>query len=116
MCLSSPAAMKAGQSSKQMISRSSGHRGDPSRAVSSIGLPRKELTTNKPAERDCFSTYSTSFALNPGLTGDQNQSGQAGTEFEHDPFGQIVRPYRNPLAGPEAREQSARGNRDLPDR
>src|SRR3954447_20491427 len=58
----------AGQSSKQMISRSSGHRGDTSRAVSSIGLPRNELTTKRPTERDCFSTYSTSFALKPGLT------------------------------------------------
>ena len=68
MVLSSPAAMKAAQSSKQMISRSSAQRGATSRTVCSIGLPRKELTTNTPAERDCFSTYSTSLALKPGLT------------------------------------------------
>ena len=60
--------MKEAQSSKQTISRSSPQRGATSRTVSSIGLPRKELTTNTPAARDCFSTYSTSLLLNPGLT------------------------------------------------
>jgi hypothetical protein len=60
--------MKLDQSSKQMISRSSAQRGATSRAVSAIGFPRKELTTNRPDARDCFSTYSNSFALKPGLT------------------------------------------------
>jgi hypothetical protein len=60
--------MKASQSSKQMISRSSGQFGATACTVSSIGLPRKPLTTKTPAERDCFSTYSTSRARNAGFT------------------------------------------------
>src|SRR5882757_8627532 len=89
--------MKEPQSSKQMILRSSPQRGATSRTVSSIGLPRKELTTNTPAARDCFSTYSTSLARKPGA------------EFQHDPFRQVLRPDRDPLARLEASEQGARG-------
>src|SRR5205823_14738101 len=109
MLLSSPTAMKVDQSSKQIISRSSGHRGATSRAVSSIGLPRKELTTNTPAERDCFSTYSSSFAPETRIDGDENHPGQPCAELQHDPFGQIVCPHRYPLARPETGEQGARG-------
>ena len=65
---SSPAAMNEFQSSKQMISRSSGQFGATACTVSSIGLPRKPLTTKTPAERDCFSTYSTSLARKAGFT------------------------------------------------
>ena len=68
MLRSSPVAMKEDQSSKAMISRNSGQRGATSRTVSSIGLPRNAVTTNTPAARDCFSTYSTSLARNAGLT------------------------------------------------
>ena len=68
MRASSPAAMKAFQSSKQMISRSSGQFVRTACTVSSIGLPRKLSTTKMPAERDCFSTYCTSLVRNAGLT------------------------------------------------
>jgi hypothetical protein len=60
--------MKAFQSSKQTISRSSGQFGATVRTVSSIGLPRNSRITKTPAERDCFSTYSTSLARKPGFT------------------------------------------------
>ena len=68
MLSSSPAAMNEFQSSKQMISRNSGQFGATACIVSSIGLPRKPLTTKTPAERDCFSTYSTSLARKAGFT------------------------------------------------
>ena len=43
-----------------------------------------------------------------GIDGDQHHAGQPCAEFEHDPFGQVLRPDRDPLARLEAVEQGAR--------
>jgi hypothetical protein len=44
-----------------------------------------------------------------GIDGHQHHAGQPGAEFQHDPFGQVLRPDRDPFARLEAAEQSARG-------
>ena len=44
-----------------------------------------------------------------GIDGDQHHAGEPGAEFQHDPFGQVLRPDRDPFARLEAAEQSARG-------
>src|SRR6266581_4360589 len=106
MLRSSPVTMKDAQSSKQMISRNSGQRAATSRTVSSIGLPRNDETTNTPAARDCFSTYSTSLARKPGLTV-TSTTPAIGAELHHHPFRQIVGPDGNPLARLEAAAQGA---------
>ena len=92
-----------------MISRNSGQRGATACTVSSIGLPRNADTTNTPAARDCFSTYSTSLARKPGLTVTSTTPAMRGAELHHHPFRQIVGPDRDPLARLEAAGEGARG-------
>ena len=116
MLSSSPAAMNASQSSKQMISRSSGQFGSTACTVSSIGLPRKLLTTKMPAERDCFSTYCTSSGAKGRVDGDEHHARHAGAEFEHHPFREVLRPDGDALAWLEAGQQRAGGALRLRDR
>ena len=44
-----------------------------------------------------------------GIDGDQHHAREPGAEFQHDPFRQVLRPDRDPLARLEAAEQGARG-------
>jgi hypothetical protein len=108
MRLSSPAAMKAAQSSKQMISRSSGQRG----ANLAYRLQHRiaaEGSDDEHAGRAGLLQHIFQFVgPEAGIDGDQHHAGQPCAEFEHDPFGQVLRPDRDPLARLEAVEQGAR--------
>ena len=68
-----------------------------------------QLTTNTAGRAGLLQHIFDFVGPEAGIDGDQHHAGQSGAELEHDPFGQIVRPYRDPLAGPESRKQSARG-------
>ena len=106
---SSPAAMKASQSSKQMISRSSGQFARHRLHRLQHRVAAKTVDDEDAGRARLLQHIFHLPRAKRRVHGDEDHARHAGAEFEHHPFRDVLRPDGNALARLEARQQRAGG-------